>query len=129
MKVVVSTHQGILYNEEVQYIVVKNTDGEFAILNNHIPIVSVIKEGYIKLVDEKQTLYVVIINGILEFKNNEANILAQEAQVGEDYDKAKKYLEQIIKDRLNDNRKKNIDYTKTENDLKKNIHASKAGNL
>ena len=34
MKVVVSTHQGILYNEEVQYIVVKNTDGEFAILNN-----------------------------------------------------------------------------------------------
>ena len=50
MKIIVSTHQGQLYNEDVDYIVVHNQDGEFAIMKNCLPIISVISLGYIKLV-------------------------------------------------------------------------------
>ena len=35
MKIIVSTHQGKLYDEEVDYVVVNNNeDGEFAIMKN-----------------------------------------------------------------------------------------------
>ena len=67
MKIVVSSHQGNLYNEEVDYVVVhSDSDGEFAIMQNHIPVVSVIDEGYVKLVRDKDEFYVVIVNGILQ---------------------------------------------------------------
>ena len=49
MKIVVSTHQGVVLNNEVDYILVHNEAGEFGILKNHVPVVAVIKEGFIKV--------------------------------------------------------------------------------
>ena len=55
MNVVVSTHQGVLYNEEVDYVVVhSDTDGEYACLKDHVPVISVMDTGYIKLVKDKE---------------------------------------------------------------------------
>ncbi|MBS1477084.1 MAG: F0F1 ATP synthase subunit epsilon, partial [Acholeplasmatales bacterium] len=42
MKISVSTHQGKLYDDEITYAVIKNADGEFAIMKNHVPLVCVI---------------------------------------------------------------------------------------
>ena len=61
MNVVVSTHQGVLYNEDVDYVVVhSDTDGEYACLKDHVPVISVMDTGYIKLVKDKDEFYVVI---------------------------------------------------------------------
>lgn len=130
MRIVVSTHKGVIYNDDISYFVIKNEDGEFAVLNNHIPVISIIPDGYIKIVKEtNMAFYYVIINGMLEFKDNNASVLAQEAISGETIEKAKETLANVRKKRIEENKKKHMDYTAQENDLKKNIKASRAGQL
>ncbi len=129
MKIVVSTHQGQLLNDEVDYIVCRNENGEFAIMKNHIPTVSVINNGYMKLVLNKQNLFVAVRNGILEFKNEIITVIAQDAFIGRDKDNVKANLEKIIKERLEQNRKSEVDFTEKERDLVKNIRNVRAGDL
>lgn len=129
MKIIVSTHQGNLYNEEVDYVVVRNDDGEFAILNNHIPVVCVINEGYVKMVRESEEFYVVIVSGILEFHNNEVSVLAQEAHIGVDKESAKAHLLDIRAERLDRNRQETVDFTKKEKELREHLKNAGAGKL
>ena len=130
MKIVISTHKGIQYDDEIEYFVIKNDEGEFAILKDHTPVISVISSGYIKIVREKDVeYYYVLINGLLEFSNNNAQVLAQEAINGETYESARKELERIRTERIEVIKRSNMDYTKLEHDLRKNIKASKAGRL
>jgi F-type H+-transporting ATPase subunit epsilon len=129
MNIVVSTHQGQLISDEVDYVVCKADDGEFAIMKNHIPTVAVIKDGYLKLVLNKQNIFVAVNNGVLEFSNNKVNVIAQIAAVGRDLDSVKSNLEKLIKDVLESNRQNSVDFAEKERDLMKNIRDSKAGNL
>lgn len=129
MKIIVSTHQGNLYNEEVDYVVVSNQEGEFAILKDHIPVVAVINEGYVKLVRDSNEYFVVIVSGILEFHNNVVSVLAQEAHIGKDKDDAKQHLLAIRNERLEQNRKESIDLTKKEKELRDHLKNAKAGQL
>ncbi len=129
MKFLVSTHQGQLYDEELDYVIVHLSDNEFAILKDHIPLVCVIPAGYIKMVLGTEELYLALSNGFLEFKNNVVTIIAQEAHVGKSEDSAREQLEQIRKDRLEVNRKDEGDFVKQELDLAENLKKAKAGNL
>lgn len=130
MKIIVSTHQGNLYNEEVDYVVVHSTaDGEYAIMTDHVPVISVMDEGYIKFVRGKDEYYVVIVSGILEFHNNVVTVLVQEAHIGENQQSAKVHLEEIRKERMNLNRKEAVDFTQKERELRENIKNVGAGRL
>ncbi|MDE7095840.1 MAG: F0F1 ATP synthase subunit epsilon [Anaeroplasmataceae bacterium] len=129
MKLIVSTHQGVLYNEEVDYVVVHNADGEFAILKEHIPVIAVMDEGYVKMVKATEEFYIVITNGILEFHDNVASVLAQEAHLGKDKEEAKQQLVDFRKQRLDENRKEQVDFTQKEKELREHLKNSKAGQL
>ena len=130
MKVIVSTHQGVLYNEEVDYVVVhSDADGEYAVLKDHVPVISVMDTGYVKLVKDKDEFYVVIQSGIFEFKDNLAQVLVQEAIVGRTADAARENLAKIRKERLERNRKESTDFTQMEKELRENIKKSGAGQL
>ena len=130
MKIVISTHKGVVYDDEIEYFVIKNDEGEFAILKDHTPVISVISSGYVKIVREANIdYYYILINGLLEFSHNNAQILAQEAINGETYEKARLELERIRKERIEIIKRSNTDYTKLEQELRKNIRASKAGRL
>ncbi|MDE6660775.1 MAG: F0F1 ATP synthase subunit epsilon [Anaeroplasmataceae bacterium] len=129
MKLIVSTHQGVLYNEEVDYVVVHNADGEFAILKEHIPVIAVMDEGYVKMVKATEEFYIVITNGILEFHDNVASVLAQEAHLGKDKEEAKQQLVDFRKQRLDENRKEQVDFTQKEKELREHLRNSKAGQL
>ena len=129
MKIIVSTHQGNLYNEEVEYVVVSSQEGEFAILKGHIPVVTIINEGYVKLVRDSNEYFVVIVSGILEFHNDVVSVLAQEAHIGKDKEDAKNHLLTIRNERLEKNRKESIDLTKKEKELREHLKNAKAGQL
>ena len=129
MKLIVSTHQGVLYDAEVDYVVVHNSDGEFAILKEHIPVIAVLDVGYIKLVQNSEEHYVAITNGILEFHDNVASVLAQEAHMGKSKEEAKTQLEEYRKELLNQNRKEQVDFTQKEKELREHLRNSKAGQL
>jgi len=129
MKFLVSTHQGKLYDEELDHIIVHMVDNEFAILKDHIPLVCVIPYGYIKMVLGNDVLYLALSNGVLEFKNNVATIIAQEAHAGKSEDSARDHLNAIRKERLELNRKDQGDFTKQESELLDNLKKARAGRL
>ncbi len=129
MRIIVSTHQGTLYNEEIDYFTVHKTDGDFGVMKDHIPVIAVMDEGYIKIVRRNDEFYIVIINGILDYHDNLATILVQEAHIGRDAESAKNHLLEVRKARLEQNRKESVDLTQKEKELRENIAKSKAGNL
>ena len=129
MKIIVSTHQGVVLNEETEYILVHNSDGEFGILTNHIPVVTIIDNGFIKTTNQNATKYVSLCGAIFEFHNNEAVVLAQEATYSESLEEAKKILLDNRNKRIEYNKKESVDFTKTENDLRKHMKTANAGKL
>ncbi|NVJ89858.1 MAG: F0F1 ATP synthase subunit epsilon [Flavobacteriaceae bacterium] len=88
--------EAILFSSEVDYITLPGVNGEFQILNNHAPIVSVLKEGTIYIHihtqdhleledlrgkfevhhDDDKVLVLPINSGTLEMNDNKAIILA-----------------------------------------------------
>jgi F-type H+-transporting ATPase subunit epsilon len=130
MEIVIVTPDGELYHEEVSAIVVaSDNNGDYGILPNHVPIVSTINVGYIKLEHEKLVYYVVIINGVLEHHNNKITVIAQDAFIGESKEEAFKNLHAIRETRIEDNKKRNIELALAEQELKKQIKQTGAGSL
>ena len=129
MKIVISTHQGVVLNEETEYILVHNSDGEFGILNNHIPVVTIIDNGFIKTTFNNTTKYVSLCAAIFEFHNNEAVVLAQEASYANSLEQAKEQLLSNRNKRIEANKKESVDFTKTENDLRNHMKTAKAGKI
>ena len=129
MKIIVSTHQGVVLNEETEYILVHNSDGEFGILTNHIPVVTIIDNGFIKTTNKNATKYVSLCGAIFEFHNNEAVILAQEATYALSLEEAKEHLISNRNKRIQANKQESVDFTKTENELRNHMKTAKAGKL
>ena len=129
MKIIVSTHQGVVLNEETEYILVHNSDGEFGILTNHIPVVTIIDNGYIKTTNKNATKYVSLCGAIFEFHNNEAIILAQEATYANSLNEAKEHLIDNRNKRIEANKKESVDFTKTENELRNHMKTAKASKI
>ena len=130
MEIVVSTHNGNLYNEEVDYVVVhSSSDGEYAVMKDHVPVMSVMDTGYVKLVKGNDEFFVVLQSAIFEYKDNLAQVLVQEAMIGRTYESAKEHLLAARKERIEKNKKESVDFTQKEKELRENIKKSGAGSL
>ena len=129
IKLIVSTHQGKLFDEICDYVLVKSKAGEFGVLPNHVPVITSFEYGFIKFVRNKEELFLCLQSAVLEFSKNVFTILAQEAHVGRDMKSAAQYLEEIRKERLEKNRQIETDLAKSEYELLENIKKVKAGNL
>jgi F-type H+-transporting ATPase subunit epsilon len=90
------TPEAILFSKKVDSFSVPGIDGEFQMLNNHAPVVSILKEGIVKIhihtaehleidiisgqlethIDDDKILTLAIKSGTLEFKDNKGIILA-----------------------------------------------------
>ncbi|MFW5913705.1 MAG: F0F1 ATP synthase subunit epsilon [Bacillota bacterium] len=127
MNLIVFTPEGELYNETLDYVVVSSkNNGEFAILDNHAPLISTIDVGYVKMVKGHDHVYSVVINGALENRDSTVHIIAQEAHIGLNKDSALEHLNAVRKERLEENRKRTQDFLKAERELKKNIKNAQA---
>ena len=129
IKLIISTHQGKLFDEVCDYVLVKSKKGEFGILPNHVATITTLEEGFLKFVRDKKELYLCVYNSVLEFSNNVLTVLAQEAHIGETMDSARSYLDEVRKDRLEKNRQTEAEIATGERELMENIKKAKAGNL
>lgn len=128
MDLTLLTPKGVQFQETIDYFVVESkTTGDFAVLNDHVPVIAALDDAMIKMHHKNQVLYIVVINGHLEFHNNQATVIAQEANVGADKEKALENLLDVREERIKENQERQRDFLKAENELKKNIKASKAG--
>jgi F-type H+-transporting ATPase subunit epsilon len=130
MNIVIVTPDGELYNEEVESVIVSSSNnGDYEILKDHVPIVSTIDTGYVKLTLGKMIYYVVVINGVVENLNNKITVVSQDAFIGKSKESAFKNLTDIRFARTEENKKRNIELEKAERELKRQIKMTGAGKL
>lgn len=67
-----------LYSGEVKSVKLPGTTGSFGVLKNHAPLISSLKKGNVKVVDEqKQNLNFPIKGGVVEVLKNKIIVLAE----------------------------------------------------
>ncbi len=130
MKIIIVTPEGELYNEEVTSVVVSSANnGEYGMLSGHLPIISTIDTGYVKMTFNQLTYYVVVVNGLVQQVHDVITVIAQDAYIGESKESAFENLNQIRKARIDSNRQRNVELAMAENELKKQIKQTGAGNI
>lgn len=85
----VITHEKVLYEENVEELYIQATDGRLGILPEHVPVVCTLDIGVTKVVKDKQPRNIATMGGILQFANNEAVILTDNAEMDSGIDIAR----------------------------------------
>ena len=116
------TPKKIVFDKEVEMVVLRTTEGDMGILPNHAPFVAelAIGEMKVKLAPESEEMYFVA-GGFLEIANNKVTILADDAMNAKDIDieQAKKEAE-IAKAKLS-KLKEDRDIAATERALQESL--------
>ena len=86
---IVKPEQSFLLKEDVIEIVVPAFEGEMGILKDHIPIISFLKPGLIKIFSNSEEENYYIEDGIVEFKDNCLSVLTSSIFNIKDMDKDK----------------------------------------
>ena len=78
MRIEIITPDKTIFEGDVNLVQLPGIDGLFEILNNHAPLISVLKKGKIKVSDKKKkTQFFEINGGIVEVLKNKVLILAE----------------------------------------------------
>ncbi|MDR0606135.1 MAG: ATP synthase F1 subunit epsilon [Bacteroidales bacterium] len=78
MKVEILTPEDLIYQGEVSLIQLPGLDGLFEILNNHAPMITVLSEGNVKLVETNNSpVFFTIKGGVVEVLANKVLVLAE----------------------------------------------------
>ena len=93
---IVNPEKSFFSKEDVIEVVVPAFEGEMGILKGHIPIISFLKPGIIKVLRQSEEESYFIEDGILEFKENNLSILTSSIIKVSDLSKEK--IDKIISD-------------------------------
>ena len=89
MNLKIITHEKVVFDENVDEIYTKTTDGEMGVLKNHVPIMSALDIGVTKAVKDNVPIYFTTMGGVFQYKDDEALILTTTAERGEEIDVAR----------------------------------------
>jgi len=125
----VTSLYGNTYKDQFQMAIIKSSAGEYAILDNHLPIVDHIDKGTIELRKEDNTLFLYVIDATIEFNHHELQIICSDAQIGTSEAEAIRVLNETKESRLQFAKSENIDFSKLEKDLYDFVKKAKSGSL
>jgi|TARA_B100001250_G_scaffold335764_1_gene302054 F-type H+-transporting ATPase subunit epsilon len=78
MIVEILTLEEILLSKEVKSVIVPGKSGDFEMLDNHAPIISILKKGTVKVTDiNNDETSIELSGGSIEMSNNKITILAE----------------------------------------------------
>jgi len=81
IKFKIVTPEKVVYEDEIIQVTIPTIDGEITVLENHIPLVSVLKSGDLIIKDKDGEHHMAVAGGFLEVNaNNEIVILADNAE-------------------------------------------------
>jgi len=83
------THEKIVYEQDIDELYVQAADGRLGILKNHVPVICALNVGVTKVVTDGQDRQIATMGGILQFENNKATILTDNAELDCDIDVAR----------------------------------------
>lgn len=124
----ITTHEKVVFDEDVDEIYSKGTQGEFGILPGHIPFMSALDIGITKIVKDGKAEKFTTMGGVFQLVDNQALILTQAAEKSEEIDieraeeAKKRALERI------ENEEDNLDVQRAEIALARALARLKATN-
>lgn len=87
IKFKIVTPERVVYEKEIRQVSIPTTTGEITILPNHIPLISTIAPGELKIFDDAGEQSIAIAGGAVEVRpGNEVVILADHAERAEEID-------------------------------------------
>lgn len=125
IKISVVTPNGEIVNDNSNFVVARTDTGEMGFLKDHTPIIARISNGYVRY-NEK---VVCIVGGIIDVNDNNIIVVCQSATVGATLDEATALMEENRKKRLNENKRKMVDFAEAEKELIKSIKEAKASRI
>jgi len=129
IKLSVATPVGEIYSGNINMAVIRSSRGEYAILKDHIPIISTIEKGYVKLKLDNEEKFIAVLNGVVEQSLNIITVVAQEAAQGNTLEEAELALEELHQKLVEENKRKARDFIISEKELHESIKKAKAGNI
>lgn len=127
LNVRVVTPDKVIYEGTASAIHATGIDGHFTILPRHLPMVSFLGLGELRLDTETGVRYIAIDGGALEVSDNQVIILANEALAAEDVDVARLKMELERAERLKQNIKNRDEMIRQELEITKLINTLKVG--
>lgn len=82
----ITTHEKTVFDEDVDEIYTKGTQGEFGILPGHIPFMSALAIGITKVIVDGNPQRFTTMGGIFQLTGNDALILTQSSERAEEID-------------------------------------------
>ncbi len=102
IKFEITTPERVVFSDEVHEIILPTLNGEIGILPHHIPLVSVLVPGEIRIKKGSEIIYMAVSGGFIQVRPDKVVVLADTAEREEEIDerraeearqKAKKLLE------------------------------------
>lgn len=121
LSVNIVTPNGVILSDEFSFVTASGDEGQVGILPNHIPLIMKISRGFVKLKKDNESIYVSLVNGILEQLNNNVNVIAQDGHIGSSYEEAESLRLQKLKERNDENKRLLVDFVDAEKELAKSI--------
>ncbi len=100
---VIATPERVIYDKKISQVTMPTTEGEITILENHIPLISILKAGELIIRSESGEEAMAISGGMVQVGSGKVTVLADTAEKAEEIDekraeeareRAKKMLEE-----------------------------------
>jgi len=131
IKFKIATPEGVAYQDEIYQVSIPTMSGEITVLPNHIPLVSVLQAGELKIKDKDGDHPYAVSGGFLEIKgNNEIVILADHAERALEIDlvSAQAAIDRAQKEMEEAKNREDVDYAKLQAVLDREMNRVRVGN-
>ncbi|MGJ9384731.1 F0F1 ATP synthase subunit epsilon [Salipaludibacillus sp. CF4.18] len=123
MQTNVVTPDGSVFSGQVEMVSAKTQAGDLGILPDHIPLVTPLAIGAIRIKLNNKVELIAVSGGIMEVRGDEVNILAESAEVPTSIDVARaRAAKERAERRLEQAKKDNLDFKRAELSLKRAIN-------
>lgn len=130
LKFKIATPEKIVYENNILQVSVPTTSGEITILPNHVPLVSILQAGGLKIKDKDGEHVVAVSGGFLEIKpDDEVVILADNAERAEEIDvyRAEQARQRAIEQMERAKAEEDVDYAKLQSVLEREMNRVRVG--
>jgi F-type H+-transporting ATPase subunit epsilon len=85
-KLEIVTPERLMFSDDIDVLTTPTTQGEISIMAHHVPLVTMIAPGEIKIKKNKETSFMTITGGFIQVAMNKVTILADAAERAEEID-------------------------------------------
>lgn len=100
----ITTPERVIYADEIDELVLPTPQGEIGVLPHHVPVISLMSAGEIRITKDSETTTMAVSGGFIEVQPNKVIVLADTAERAEEIDEqraeeARQRAEKLLKEK------------------------------